>query len=117
MNNFMNKLASKFVKAEVTQAFKETGQPFSNLDISLANGKSNDNLVIGFTTRKKLKNLLQEDIDERTSDNFLDAARSFYKTAYNYCGKWLPLNDPFLKHCQFVNFNERLITMMPHLPS
>ena len=125
MNNFMNKLASKFVKPEVIQAFKETGQPFSNLDISLANGKSNDNLVIGFTTRKKLKNLLQEDIDERTSDKFLDPARNFYKTAYNYCRKWLPLNDPFLKYCQFVNFDERLkhgtedvmqiITMMPHL--
>ena len=54
MNNFMNKLASKFVKPEVIQAFKETGQPFSNLDISLASEKSNDNLVIGFTTRKKL---------------------------------------------------------------
>ena len=58
-------------------------------------------------------------------DKFLNAAQSFYKTAYNYFRKWLPLNDQFLKHCQFVNFNERLkhgiedvmqiITMMPHL--
>ena len=64
-------------------------------------------------------------IDERTLDKFLDAARSFYETAYNYCRKWLPWNDPFLKHCQFVNFDERLkhsiedvmqiITMMPRL--
>ena len=38
------------------QAFKETEQPFSNLDISLANQRSNDNLVIGFTTRQNLKN-------------------------------------------------------------
>ena len=69
--------------------------------------------------------MLQEDIDERTLDKFLNAAQSFYKTAYNYFRKWLPLNDQFLKHCQFVNFNERLkhgiedvmqiITMMPHL--
>ena len=41
-------------------------------------------------------------------DKFVDAARSFYETAYNYYRKWLPLNDPFLKHCQFVNFVERL---------
>ena len=84
MNNFINNLASKFVKPEVIQAFKETGESFSNLDISLANQKSNDNLVIRFATRQKLKKLQQEDIDERTSDKFLDAARRFYKTAYNY---------------------------------
>ena len=41
-------------------------------------------------------------------DKFVDAARSFYETAYNYYRKWLPLNDPFLKHCQFVNFVEGL---------
>lgn len=56
---------------------------------------------------------------------FLDAARGFYEMAYDYCRKWLPLNNPFLKQCQFVNFNERLkhsiedvieiITLMPHL--
>ena len=90
MNNFIKKLASRFVKPEVIQAFKETGQPFSNLDISLANQKSNDNLVITFTTRQKLQKLLPEGIDQRISDMFLDVARSFYKTAYNYCRKWLP---------------------------
>ena len=72
--------------------------------------------------------MLQGDIDERTSDKFLDAAQTFYEPVYNYCTKWLPLNDPFfLKHCQFVNFDKRLkhgiedvmqvITMMPHLHS
>ena len=121
----MSQLASKFVKPDVIEAFKETGQPFSNLDISLANQDSNDNLVIGFTTCQKLKKLLQEDTDERTSDKFLSAAQSFYETTYDYCRKWLPLNFPFFKHCQFVNFDERLehgieevmqiITMMPHL--
>ena len=40
---------------------------------------------------------MPEDIDERTLDKFLDAARSFYKTAYNFYRKWLPLNDPFFE--------------------
>ena len=125
MNNFMNKLATKFVKPEVIQAFKETEQPFSNLDISLANQKSDRYLFIGFMTRQKLNQLLKEDIDDRIADKFFDAVRGFYETAYNYCRKWLPLNDPFLKHCQFINFDERIkhsfvdvteiIKLMPHL--
>ena len=121
----MNKRVSKFVKPGVIRAFKETGQPLSNLDISLDNQNSNNNLVIGFTTCEKLKKLLQEDINERTLDEFLSAAQSFSETTYNYCRKWLPLNYPFFKHCQFVNFGKRLeygieeimqiITMMAHL--
>lgn len=121
----MNKLATKFVKPEVVQAFKETGQPFSNLDISLGNQKCDEDLFIGFMTRQKLNQLLKEDIDDRIADKFFDGVRGFYETAYNYCRKWLPLNDPFLKHCQFINFDERLkhsfdnvteiINLMPNL--
>ena len=37
-----------------------------------------------------------------------DAVKGFYETSLKYCQKWLPLDNPLLKHCQFMNFDERL---------
>ena len=31
-----------------------------------------------------------------------------YETAFAYCLKSLPLNNALLKHCRFINFNDRL---------
>ena len=60
-------------------------------------------------TKQKLKQLLHDgNIEERESDRFFEAVRAFYETAYNYCQRWLPLNDDLLKNCQFINFEERL---------
>ena len=30
-----------------------------------------------------------------------------YETSFKYCQNWLPLDNPLLKHCQFINFDER----------
>ena len=40
-------------------------------------------------------------------DNVFDGARAFFSRVYEYCVKWLPLEDPLLKHCQFVDFEKR----------
>ena len=38
---------------------------------------------------------------------FYDAVTGFFKTAYNYYKNWLLLDTLFLKHCQFINFEDR----------
>ena len=107
MNNFMTKLALKFIKPEVIRSLKANGKAFSELDISLKNQRADKDLTIGFTTKQKLVQLMKEDIMEGDCNRFFDAVRAFYETAYNYCKKWLPLDNPFLKNCQFVDFKTR----------
>ena len=63
---------------------------------------------VGPITRNKLKKLLDEgDINQRAVDKFYDGVRGFYGCAYNYCVKWLNLDCPFLKNCQFADFKKR----------
>ena len=63
---------------------------------------------VGPITRNKLKKLLDEgDINQRVVDKFYDGVRGFYGCAYNYCVKWLKLDCPFLKNCQFADFKKR----------
>ena len=38
---------------------------------------------------------------------FYDAVTGFFKAAYNYYKNWLLLDTLFLKHCQFMNFEDR----------
>lgn len=75
--------------------------------------------------KKKLTELLIEDIGDSECNRFHEAARGFYETAYIYCKKWLPLDNPFLEHCHFINFEDRnkrtfdgiieIITLMKNL--
>ena len=104
----MKMLASRFILASVTQTHTSQGKSFSELDISTASQKHNIDIAMGPSTRNKLKKLLDEgDIDQRALDRFYDGVREFYGCAYNYCVKWLTLDCPFLKNCQFADFSKR----------
>ena len=66
------------------------------------------NIDVGPLTRNIQKKLLHEgDIEQQVVDQFYDGLRRFYGCAYNYCVKWLKLDCPFLKNCQFPDFNKR----------
>lgn len=105
--NFMKKLTKKFIKSKVIQAPKENSQSFYKLDVSLKNQKSDQELFIGHATIQNLTELLIEDIGQLKCNHFYDALWRFYETAYNYCKKWFLLDNPYLKHCQFINVEDR----------
>ena len=95
---FMNKLAARFIKPEVTQEIKKEEKSFAKLDISLQNQKHDINLGIAILTKRKLKQLLENgDISQEAFDKFFDGARAFFSKGYQYCVKWLPLEIPFFK--------------------
>ena len=104
---FMNKLASKFVKPDIIRTLKEANKSFSELHISIENQKEDKNLFLGFTTRNKHNDLIKSGEEKRKIDSFFDGVREFYFNTYKYCKKWLPLDDDFLKHCKFVDFESR----------
>ena len=104
---FMNKLATKFIKPEVIIQLKDEKKSFSELDLRIGNQKDDIDLSVGFITKTKLLKLLEEDIDESVADEFFNAVRQFFNKAYTYCVKWLPLDDKFIKHCMFVEFEMR----------
>ena len=103
----MNKLASKFVKLDTIRTLKEANKSFSELDISIENQKEDKNLFIEFTTKNKLNDQINSGEKERKVDSFFDGVCEFYSMAYKYCKKCLPLDDDFLKHCEFIDFESR----------
>ena len=108
IQSFMNKLVSKFIKPEVIQQLKQEESSFTKLNISLENQKSDPHLTVGILTKALLAKLLDDgDILEYSSDCFYDSVRVLYKTAYEYCIKWLPADDTSYKNCQFLNFFKR----------
>ena len=108
MQMFMNKLAAKFIKPEVIRELKGNELSFSKLDVSLANQKNDKDLTIGNVTKPKLRRVLDEgDISQYDVDKFYDAVREFYETAYSYCVKWLPLDEPLYKGSRFIEFSNR----------
>ena len=52
--------------------------------------------------------LADGDIDNYQIDKCFDSVRQFYETAFDYCRKWLPLNNTLVKRCRFINFKDRL---------
>ena len=95
---FMNKLASRFIKPEIIQENKNQGKSFAKLDISWENQKDDNDLGIGMITKRTLRQLFENgDISKKALDKFFDGARAFFSKAYEYCVKWLPLEDPLLK--------------------
>ena len=98
----MNKLASRLIKPEVTQQLNEEKYSFSALNVSQENQRDDQNIHIGLFTKSLLKQLLEENIEDRKADVFFDSA-----TEYKYCVKWLPLDDDFYKNCTFVDYAKR----------
>ena len=108
MQAFMNKLASKFVKPEIILKLKDDNLSFAKLDISLKNQKDDKSLTIANITKPKLcKGLKEGDISQSDVDKFYDAAREFFETAYTYCVKWLPLNNPLFKGSRFIEYSNQ----------
>ncbi|CAB4033388.1 Hypothetical predicted protein [Paramuricea clavata] len=55
-----------------------------------------------------MRSLLDEgDINLPSIDTFYDGVREFYSTAFEYCTKWLLLNNTLLKNGVFVDFKKR----------
>ena len=55
-----------------------------------------------------MKKLSDEgDIDQGVAYKFGDEVRGFDWCAYSFCIKWLKLDCPFVKNCQFADFNKR----------
>ena len=104
---FMNKLASKF-QPEMVRELKNDNLSFAKLDISLEKKKDDKNLTIGNITKPKLRNALDEgDISQSDVDKFYDAVKEFFKIAYTYGVKWLPLDDPLHKSGRFIEYSNR----------
>ena len=80
---------------------------FTKLDISLECQKDDSNLFIGFITKQTLKKLLEEEISPREAVRFFDGVLAFYKATYEYCTKWLPLDNDILKSCRFIDFSRK----------
>ena len=106
IQTFMNKLASKFIKPNVIQELKNGKKLFFKLDILLEYQRNNNNLFIGFRTKQTLKKLLKDEISAREADRFFDGV-AFYKAAYEYCTKLLPLDNNLLKISRFIDFSRR----------
>ena len=63
---------------------------------------------IGFTTRAKLNRYLDEgDITPRQVDSFHEAVLSFLTSAVGYALKKLPMEEPLIKHAEFVDVRQR----------
>ena len=55
-----------------------------------------------------MKQLLENgDISQKAFDKLSDGARAFFSKAYQYCVRWLPLEDSLLQNCKFVDFDLR----------
>ena len=81
IQNFMRKLACKFIKPESIVALKAENLQFTSLDTStLQNQKNDDQLSIGFATKQKLGLLVADgDIDNSTWTNVLIVCANFTK--------------------------------------
>ena len=65
-----------------------------------------NHLEIGITTRLLLNRFLSSgDITDADVKLFYNGVRLFYETTFEYALKRLPINDPFLKNAQVINFD------------
>ena len=104
----MNKLAARFIKPEVIQEIKNEEKFFAKLDISLQDQKGDIDLGISILNKRKVKQLLENgDISQEAFDKFFDVARAFFSEAYQYCVKWLPLEDSFFQNSKLVHSDIR----------
>ena len=105
IREFFKQLLGKFVTIHAIKAKADILEvDFNDLDNQLDDSK----LVIGFTTRQKLRKLFDDgDISELTKNKFYKAVRSFYIDAASQALKKLPFDDPVLSNSVFLNFEEK----------
>ncbi|KAK6324660.1 hypothetical protein J4Q44_G00040020 [Coregonus suidteri] len=105
MVKFARKLCSKFMVPAALQCHEE---PCEIAFKEKANHLPGRKLNIGFTTRAKLNRLLDEgDITPQQVDSFHEAVLCFLTSAVDYALKKLPLEEPLIKHAQFVDVRQR----------
>ena len=74
----------------------------------MQNQKDNIDLGIGILTKRKVKHLLENgNISQEVFDKFFDGGGAFFSKVYQYCVKWLPLEDSLLQNCKSVDFDLR----------
>ena len=65
-------------------------------------------MEIGITIRSLIDRLLSSgNITDADVKLFYNGVLLFYKTTFEYVLKRLPINDPFLKNAQVINFDAR----------
>ena len=67
----MNKLAGKFMKPGVIQAFKESGKSFDCFDPTFSTQLDDNELFIGLSTKLKLKQLVEDGYMDDNDCDFL----------------------------------------------
>ena len=107
METFLNKLAVKFTRPEKVMEHKEKFGTLKGLDISLENQKADAAVTMGIVTKGRLTKFLDEgDFTFVMLTNFMMVSEGFI-TAFTYCTKWLPLGNPLMKNCVFIDFSLR----------
>ena len=69
--------------------------------------KRRQRFIDWFYNKQTLKKLLEYKISPGEADRPFDGVYAFYKAAYEYCIKWLPLDNDLLKRCRFIDFSRR----------
>ena len=69
--------------------------------------KIDNKLTAGMLTQSLLEQLLDEYVGDDASHCFYNSLRAFYKTAYQYCVKWLSPDDPMYVNSKFIKFSRR----------
>ena len=78
------------------------------MNADIQNQLPDDNLFIGFCTRKLLEELEDDGLEPKKIRQFYTAVQRFDEETFNYAKEHLPFNDPFLKHAKFVDFGKRI---------
>ena len=105
---FVSKLASRFIKPLTIQNHKESKSYLAFLDTDIENQKDDINLGIGIVTCNIVKRLFDSgDTVQIDFDCFFNGVRDFFVKAFNYCAKWLLLDNSFIKNSVFVYFEKR----------
>lgn len=108
--SLMKKLLSRFVKPSVLVLnTKDVDGLFSIQYNDAVNLVNNKDLVIGFITKQKIRNLRDNgDISEHQYSSFFKAAVGFFQSATSYLLKWIPLREDLLINAIWIDFMQRL---------
>lgn len=101
---FLKKLLGKFV---CINAIKDADGDLTAVDYTNVEKQLPDNsLFVGLVTRGKVAKLVDEgDIPAAEKSKFFESARAFYVKATSEAMAKLPLSDPLLDNCRFVDFD------------
>ena len=83
--------------------------PSSALILSLKHWLSDDDLIVGFTTRQKVSQLIvQGSMTNDEAKAFYRSCRSFWKAALTYSRARLPLKDDLVRNACWIHVQNRL---------